>query len=427
MASKNYQSNYCYFTVNCSNSISGSYPNIKHRISFTISITAVYGCQWNGAVLNFAGKSKSVNVNVGAGTQSLWSDYVEYDFGTKSRTHSVTLSFSTSFGNVSASGSQTESATITLPTINSSTLTADAYNKISYSASLSSNPYDFYTISSCLNDNYLIGTEGTWNDVSANTSYTVIFYVVAKGDTFNLLDEGVSKNVTTPKPDKPTKGSLFLNGLTYKSASISWSGFTAGAGASISKYQYSNDDSYWTYINEPPLVFDELSAYTEYTVYVRAVDNYNQVSESEKMTFRTSKPDKPTKGTVTVHDITPFGCHAYWSGFSVSPGATGFYYQYSFNGTEWTSYGIERDIVFSDLNPETKYTIWIRIVDNFGTVSDAASVSFTTLVDQVKMPVVINGKINSTRMWMVKDGQALKTKRVYVVQNGSAKKLTNDW
>ena len=114
MASKNYQSNYCYFTVNCSNSISGSYPNIKHRISFTISITAVYGCQWNGAVLKFAGKSKSVNVNVGAGTQSLWSDYVEYDFGTKSRTHSVTLSFSTSFGNVSASGSQTESATIAL-------------------------------------------------------------------------------------------------------------------------------------------------------------------------------------------------------------------------------------------------------------------------------------------------------------------------
>lgn len=109
------------FRVDCSNSIEGTYPDIKHKVSYTIYLQHDFynnSTQYNGAILNFGSNSHSVNINVGgAGAWRLASGTLEYTFSTKNRKDSRNIYFSTSFGNISASGSQTESATISIPKI----------------------------------------------------------------------------------------------------------------------------------------------------------------------------------------------------------------------------------------------------------------------------------------------------------------------
>ena len=63
------------FRVDCSNYIEGTYPNIKHKVSYAIYLQHAYSAnstQYNGAVLNFGYKSHTVNINTGgAGTWRL--------------------------------------------------------------------------------------------------------------------------------------------------------------------------------------------------------------------------------------------------------------------------------------------------------------------------------------------------------------------
>lgn len=56
------------FRVDCSNSIEGTYPDIKHKVSYTIYLQHDFynnSTQYNGAILNFGSNSHSVNINVG--------------------------------------------------------------------------------------------------------------------------------------------------------------------------------------------------------------------------------------------------------------------------------------------------------------------------------------------------------------------------
>ena len=127
------------FRVDCSNSITGTYPNVKHRVYYTIYLQHDYSensTQYNGAVLNFGGNSHSVDINVsGLGEWALASGTLEYTFATNNRVDSRNIHFNTSFKNVSASGSQTESAAISIPNIKNIELSS-TYNAVSYKVTL---------------------------------------------------------------------------------------------------------------------------------------------------------------------------------------------------------------------------------------------------------------------------------------------------
>ena len=188
------------FRVDCRNSITGTYPDVKHRVSYTIYLQQAdseNSTQYNGAVLNFGGNSHSVNIDVsGAGEWALASGTLEYTFATNNRVDSRNIHFSTNFKNVSASGSQTESATISIPNIKDIELSS-TYNSVTYKATLESNPYDFYTIKATLDNASKIGTDGIFEGLMSDKGYEVNCYVIYRGDTSVLLNNPVSKSIKT--------------------------------------------------------------------------------------------------------------------------------------------------------------------------------------------------------------------------------------
>lgn len=440
------------FRVDCSNYIEGTYPNIKHKVSYAIYLQHAYSAnstQYNGAVLHFGYKSHTVNINTGgAGTWALASGTLEYTFATNNRKDSRNIYFSTSFGNISASGSQTESATISIPKIKDIDLSS-TYNSVSYKVTLESNPYNFYTIKATLNEDSKIGTEGKFTELIPNKEYEVNCYVRYRGDTSVLLENPVSKFIKTKKPNKPRIGKVEASDITYKSAYISWSGFSIQDGATDYYYQSSTDDNNW--INRSKGTGFEvsgLSPNTVYIFYVRIVDNFGTPSDSVKVMFKTAKPDKPSKGTVVYTDLNPFGATFTWSGFEVKEGANSYYYQYSFDGRIWKDLQTQTKLVVDDLVPETRYTFYIRIVDNYDTHSDYANVEFVTPADQAKIAYYVidyqegiltkdgfeitdkkgnvllsemisdTGKLSQTRVWYNDNGVIKKVKKIYF-NNGS--------
>lgn len=377
------------FRVDCSNSIVGTYPNIKHRVSYSIYLQHAYSAnttQYNGAILNFGSNRHSVNINVGgAGAWKLASGTLEYTFTTNNRTDSRNIYFSTSFANVSANGSQTESATISIPNIKDVELSS-TYNSVAYKVTLDSNPYNFYTIKATLDNASKIGTEGKFEGLTPNKEYKVNCYVRYRGDTSVPLENPVSRFIKTEKPNKPKAGKVEVSNITYKSAYISWSGFSIQDGATDYYYQSSTDGNNWIDRSKGTgFEVSALSPNTEYIFYVRIVDNFGTPSNSVKAVFKTNKPDKPSKGSVTYTDLNPFGATFTWSGFSIKDGANSYYYQYSYDGRIWKDLQTQTKLVVDDLAPETRYTFYIRIVDDFGTPSDYANVEFATPADQAKI------------------------------------------
>lgn len=431
------------FRVDCSNSIEGTYPNIKHKVSYAIYLQHAYSAnstQYNGAILHFGYKSHSVNINVGgAGTWRLASGTLKYTFATNNRKDSRNIYFSTSFGNISASGSQTESATISIPKIKDIELSS-TYNSVSYKVTLESNPYNFYTIKATLDKASKIGTEGKFEGLTPNKEYRVNCYVRYRGDTSVLLENPVSKFITTKKPNKPKAGKVVVSDITYKSAYISWSGFSIQDGATDYYYQSSTDGNNW--IDRSKGTGFEVSGLipnTEYIFYVRIVDDFGTPSDSVKTIFKTVKPDKPSKGTVVYTDLNPFGATFTWSGFEVKEGATSYYYQYSFDGRIWKDLQTQTKLVVNDLVPETRYTFYIRIVDDFGTPSDYANVGFVTPADQAKIAYhvidyqegiltkdgfeITDKKGNVLLAEMISDTGKLSQAKVWYNDNGVIKKV----
>lgn len=431
------------FRVDCSNSITGAYPDIKHKVSYTIYLQHDYSAnstQYNGAVLNFGYKSHTVNINTGgAGTWALASGTLEYAFATNNRVDSRNIYFSTSFGNISASGSQTESATISIPKIKDVELSS-TYNSISYEVTLESNPYDFYTIKATLDKASKIGTEGKFEDLTPNKEYEVNCYVRYRGDTSVLLVNPVSKFIKTKKPNKPKAGKVEVSNITYKSAYISWSGFSIQDGTTDYYYQSSTDGNNWIDRSKGTgFEASRLSPNTEYIFYVRIVDNFDTPSDSVKVVFKTAKPDKPSKGSVTYTDLNPFGATFTWNGFKIQEGANSYYYQYSYDGRIWKDLQTQTKLVVDDLVPETIYTFYIRIVDDFGTPSDYANVEFVTPADQAKIAYhvidyqegiltkdgfeITDKKGNVLLAEMISDTGKLSQAKVWYNDNGVIKKV----
>lgn len=450
------------FVVDCTNSITGTYPNVKHIIDYKIyiALASVYNTiQWNGAVLNFGGKSHTVNFNhQGPGKWEMASGRLEYTFNNASRTDSRTLKFSTSFGNTAASGSQTETATIALPSVSNPSVWSNNYQNVSYSASLSSNPNNFYNIRAILGNDARIGGSGSWDGLSPNTGYIIYFYVVYQGAQGTTLTSAISRSVTTKKPNSPSSGSVYASRITYNSAYIYWKNFSIASGASDYYYQTSWNGNDWTDRGKVDgIVLSSLRPNTTYTHYVRIVDNFGQASSGASVSFTTAKPDKPSKGSVSYSDLNPFGATFSWSGFRIKDGASSYFYQYSFDGNNWSNLGTETSLKLSNLVPETSYTFRVRIVDNYGTVSDFASVSLTTPADQAKIayntytepyeePLLVDddtelrdendntiladlkepvGGVQQTRLWYNDNGVLKKVKKVYFNDNGKIKVHSN--
>lgn len=210
--------------------------------------------------------------------------------------------------------------------------------------------------------------------------------------------------------------------------------------------QWSRDGSNWTTWNksikaDTPFVdtWTGLNPNTTYTFYYRFKRKYNGVwSETVSFTATTKYPNAPSKGSISLSSVTSNSAKVSWNGFSVNEGATIDHYEYSLDNSNWINVGTDTQINLDNLDPETSYTLYVRIVDNFGSKSDNATFSFKTLVDQLK--IAYNTNLYQTEI-LTKDGvdilakngdnlfvdtigkERLRTAKVFYNDNGVIKKI----
>ena len=145
--------------------------------------------------------------------------------------------------------------------------------------------------------------------------------------------------------------------------------------------QWSRDGKTWTDWNkaikaDTPFVdtWTGLKPNTKYTGYYRFKRKYNGVwSETVDFTATTKYPNAPSKGSVSLSSVTSNSAKVSWSGFSLGDMATDYSYQTSNDEKKWTDQGKATSLTLSDLKPNTNYKFYVRMVDNYGQPSLAAS------------------------------------------------------
>lgn len=274
-----------------------------------------------------------------------------------------------------------------------------------------------------IGDHDLIEGSYTVNHNANGSASTTISYWLDQsygGSAYSDTSPGsVTVNLPSTKPAAGDATRITINASpTYNSVTLSFSGGTPGSGASISYYRvkglgYSN----YTKVSNP-VTITGLTPNTSYTFTVDFVDNYGtEASKSTSKTFTTLKPAAPTKGSVSASNITYNGAKLSWSGFSFGDGATWGKYQYSWDNSEWIDCGTNTSLTITNRSPNTSYTFYVRLVDNYGTASNAASVTFTTEKKKWGLSTVfikVDGQWKRGIMYYKNDGTWVQAKGIFI-------------
>ena len=209
----------------------------------------------------------------------------------------------------------------------------------------------------------------SFTGLSADTSYTLIVYGITDGG-----ETSSSPVVLTTFSTPPTVPVVSTGSMTYSSFMASWTGADRAT-----SYSYTLNGSIMVPSEDNGLTnksatFATLSASTEYTLVVSAVNNGGSTPSApvQITTFRTP----PTTPNISSSLITYQAFTASWTGGS---GATS--YSYTLNGspaTPSTDNALAgKSVTFTGLYGSTDYVLVITAVNNGGQTS--SSVSITTL------------------------------------------------
>lgn len=218
----------------------------------------------------------------------------------------------------------------------------------------------------------------SWSGLSPNTTYK--FYYRFRRDYNQVWSPVVSFTVTTKKPATGNANTITYSASTSPtSITISMAGGTPGAGGSVSYYRIKwNGASSYSKVSNPA-VFGGLTPDTSYSFSIDFVDNYGTAaSGSVSGTASTVLPSTPTKGVISARSVTDTSALVSWLGFGFGSGGTWGKYQYKIGSGSWVDYSNNQNLFLTGLTPNTQYTVYVKLVDNFGAASDAASVTFTT-------------------------------------------------
>lgn len=270
------------------------------------------------------------------------------------------------------------------PTAGSISLSSTTYNSIKVSASGFSfgagggwGYYQWYKNGSAITTTGSTASY-TFTGLSPNTTYTLGVRLV---DNYGSASSLATNSYKTSLPNSPTPGTVTASSITSTSITYSWSGFSVGAGASFSRYEYNyNDGKGWISAGTATSITRTgLTPNTSYQMTVRVVDNYSQTATSMQISTTTSKPPAGTAGTITVSSKTYNSITFSWSGFAAGAGGTISKYEYQWNGSsDWTDNGLSTSVQKTGLSPNTTYKIIVRAVDNYGVASATATLSDIT-------------------------------------------------
>lgn len=259
--------------------------------------------------------------------------------------------------------------------------------------------------------------------LSPNTAYTRYVRCI---DNYGTPSASKSVTFKTTLPGEPTVSTVDLVSKTYNSATIKMTGtYGAGHPSDINGYyrvKLSTDTTWTRVTNQNAHVISGLSPNTAYTIECQLVDAYGQVSSTKALAVTTNKPNAPTKGKVEVSEITSNSAKFTISGFSFGEGATWGKYQQWSPGEDWQDLGQTTVFTRTGLSPNTTYTVGVKLVDNYGSASEKATVSFTTLSDQAKVKIKVNGVWETGKVWINVSGTWKKAKNVFVKSNNAWKK-----
>ena len=199
--------------------------------------------------------------------------------------------------------------------------------------------------------------------------------------------------VDTEAPDAPT--AVRTADVTETTAKVAWAEASDNVGV-VGYNVYVND----TKVNAELVTATEydltgLTAATEYSVKVTAVDAAGNVSEkSEAATFTTAKaadteaPSVPTD--VKASDVTKTGATVTWTASTDNEGVAG--YNVYVNGTQVNDTLVATtEYVLTGLTKGTEYTVEVEAVDTNNNVSAKAAATFTTKKDAVNPdPTVVD-------------------------------------
>lgn len=84
-------------------------------------------------------------------------------------------------------------------------------------------------------------------------------------------------------------------------------------------------------------------------------------------------------------------------------------------------------VTLTDLAPETRYKITVKVVDRNGNVALTGGkyAEFTTAVDQLRVGIKVDGQIKRARVWLKKDGKCIKVKKGFYKIDGQVKRIKN--
>ena len=251
-----------------------------------------------------------------------------------------------------------------------------------------------------------------------NTSYKI--EVQCRRDYNELWAPVYALTTTTQKPSLPTIRDLKLTSNIYNQQIYTWSGaYGTGHPSNLyGAYEYRVNGGDWQSTSTSSATLN-CSPNTLYKFEVRLRDYYNQYSSILTNSATTPKPSAPTKGKVDVSEITTNQATITISGFKLGEGASSGSYRYRLNGGSWIDIGNKTTYTITNLGEETTYNIEVQMIDNYGTVSPSATVIFTTLSEQLKFYIKVDGHQKLGKASLKANGDFKKIKSVHKKENGA--------
>ena len=220
----------------------------------------------------------------------------------------------------------------------------------------------------------------TLTGLTAGTQYTVTVKAVDEAGNESAAATANFTTLTAPvvdtPPAAPTNGAV-KGTPTATTAALQW---TASSSDDVACYEITVGSATETVRNITQVTLTGLTAATQYTASVKAVDTAGNKSSALEIPFATGAadtqaPNAPTE--VEVQGITSSQATLRWSPATDNVAVTGYRVKLGESG-EVTDVGNVLQYAFTGLNKATQYTAFVAAYDEAGNLSSWVQRAFTT-------------------------------------------------
>lgn len=251
--------------------------------------------------------------------------------------------------------------------------------------------------------------------LAANTTY---YYRVKATDNFGRTSSSWKTGSFTTTGNAPSITSVSANSTRTGCTLTPTVTYDTNAAYKSYSLKYGKTTSYGTTVSTN-VISSGLTANTKYYYSLTVTDNFSRTSAAYTGNFTTAG-NAPTINSLTV---TPDKFSAVFAP-SISYDNTSLGSYLIEYGTT-TSYGLSSSsLTLSDLEPETQYYYRFKVTDAAGRSSTKTG-SFTTLSDQAKAWIKVDGVVKHTKTWIKVDGTVKPVQKIYQKVNGVWKKGVN--